>query len=271
MRTLLILLLLLFSCTTTRTIEAELDQKDPFDSLNGCFLLYNVKTQTLEQVVGEGNCGKRLTACSTFKIPLAVMGLDAKVIHDENDAFLWNGKQYAIASWNQNQTTLSWITNSVVWVSKKITPRLGKKKIKKYLHDFRYGNEDMSGGLTEAWLTSNGNGTLKISAYEQLEFMKKLWSKQLPVRPDSMELTQKMMRLETSDNGWELFGKTGSGFVDPGRRFRIGWFIARVARGDQEYLAVTSFTDQSPQKEGSYGGFKAKEITKSLLSEKSLW
>lgn len=61
-----------------------------------------------------------------------------------------------------DQTSTTWIANSVVWVSQVITSQLGEPIMKRYLRDWDYGNQDTSGGLTNFWLASS----LKISARE---------------------------------------------------------------------------------------------------------
>lgn len=59
---------------------------------------------------------------------------------------------------------------SVVWVSQEITQKIGLNKIKNYLKDFDYGNQDFSGdkernnGLTEAWLKVAKNFTRRTNS-----------------------------------------------------------------------------------------------------------
>lgn len=239
-----------------------------FENLRGCFLLYNLKAKKLEAVYGEENCKMRLTACSTFKIPLALMAIDSGVI-DENSKFKWDGSKNEIGSWNQDQTTPTWMKYSVVWVSQQITPKLGAKKINDYLQKFRYGNKDMSGGIYESWLTKKG--TLKISAFEQLEFMLEFWQELLPVKKKAFETTKNIAFIEKSPNGFELHGKTGSGFLGHDDSRRIGWFVSHIGGNGKDYIAITSITDKVSPKEKSYGGMQAREITKAILKDYGLW
>jgi beta-lactamase class D len=264
------LFILTLACSTSKN-QSNIDPFKP-NNLKGCFLLYNLKTDKFEKALGE-TCQERLPACSTFKVPLAVMAFDSGVLKDENQILKWDGKKGWIDAWNHDQDAKSWIANSVVWFSQRVTPMIGKKKLQKYLNEFDYGNKNLSPGITQAWLSrpNDPKGALAITAYEQAEFMKKLWRDQLPVNKRSMEITKEITYVETSPNGFQLSGKTGTNFYDDTRKVQLGWFISHVTNGDKEYIAVTNFSDLVPVETKSFGGQRAKEITKAQLKEAGLW
>ena len=249
-----------------------------FPKKNVCFLVYDMQLETYVTKYNTSYCKKQLPAASTFKIPLALMAFDAGVLEDEKTAFTWDRKSHFLESWNRNQTAESWMRDSVVWVSQAITPQLGAEKIAGYLKSFDYGNKDMSGELTTFWLTptplegSKTENTLKISGYEQADFMRKLWTNKLPVSPKALELTKKIIPRETNPPHRILAGKTGSGFMDPEQTIRVGWYVAHLSVGLKQYIVVTNFIDTAevPQPR-SFGGHEARELTKQLLVEKDLW
>jgi beta-lactamase class D len=88
------------------------------------------------------------------------MGYDAGFLVDEHtpalpfrDGYLdWN------PSWRATTDPAGWMTNSVVWYSQQVTRHLGEARFQRYVSEFRYGNEDVSGnpgkqdGLTLAWI-----------------------------------------------------------------------------------------------------------------------
>jgi beta-lactamase class D len=236
-----------------------------------------MKKKVFDKVIGEDHCRERLVACSTFKIPLAVMAFDLGVLKDENQTLKWDGKKGFLESHNHDHTAKTWIRDSVVWFSQRLTPQIGKEKIEKYLHAFHYGNEDLSGGLTDAWLISPGDKApaLKISAYEQVEFMKNLWMDRLPVSKRAMQITREISFLETSPQGFKLSGKTGSNYYDHNsgkdKRVGLGWFISHLEKGDNEYIAVANFSDLVPVDAKKYGGLRAKQIVKDILLNEGLW
>lgn len=267
-----ILFAILLSCSSSKKNSDIEVESNPFSGMKGCFLLYNLKTNSFEKEVGD-TCRVRFPACSTFKVPLAVMAFDSGVLKNEEQILKWDGEKKMLEPWNKDHNAKSWMRDSVVWFSQKLTPEIGDKKLKNYLKKFEYGNQDISTGITTAWLNSPSDprGSLAINAFEQVEFMKKLWLSQLPVSERSMNLTRQLTYLETSPNGFKLSGKTGSQFYDPARKVQFGWFIAHLGHKDKEYIVVTNMSDLAPVETTLFGGFRAKEITKKMLSESGLW
>lgn len=266
----LLLATLLASCTT----ESKKIEPQYFPNTEACFLLYNVKTQQFEKTINPERCKTRYPAASTFKVPLAVMAFDARILKDENQTLKWDGKKDEFREVaNQDHNARTWMKESIVWFSQRITPRLGRKKLQKYLDGFDYGNQDLSAGLTLAWLVRpNGDApALKISAYEQIEFMKKLWTNRLPASERAQKLTREITYLETSPNGFQLNGKTGSNFYNDDRKIHFGWFVAHLQKGDQEYITAANFTDLAPYAGEGFGGPRAKSETKRILADLGLW
>jgi beta-lactamase class D len=269
----LALLALLMTMTTIAQAKSTAAPADLFAGRKGCFLLYNMRTGKFLAEVGGKECRERYPACSTFKVPLAVMAFDSGVLKDERVLLKWDGVKEAREEANRDHDARSWMRESIVWFSQRLTPHLGLKRFRKYVKGFRYGNENLSGGIKEAWLLSPNDPkkALSISAHEQLEFMKKLWTDKLPASSQAMKITRDITYIETSPNGYALHGKTGSGFYDPDRKQALGWFIAHLQKGDEEYLVVTNFSDLKPSEEPGYGGLKARTLTKKILGERGLW
>ncbi len=148
-----------------RVSQPTLDRYLPHQS--ACFLLYDLTAKQLIQVDHEVNCSKRMAPDSTFKIPLSLMAFDQAIINQVTH-FKWDRQPHRLKTWDHEQTPKSWLTNSVVWVSQQLTPKLGLDKIQYYLSEFEYGNQDFIGhsglhdGLTQAWLSSS----LQLSANE---------------------------------------------------------------------------------------------------------
>jgi len=254
-----------------------------FKKYNACFILYNLNEQKIVSEYNPNNrCNQRISPDSSFKIALSLMAFNQGIIN-QNTVFKWNGKKGVVPEHDQNQTPATWIKYSVVWVSQKITPELGYARIKHYLAGFNYGNQDFSGdpgknnGLSHAWLSSS----LKISAMEQLNFLKAMLSNELPVNHEAVENTQKNMYLGKLNNGADYYGKTGSGRNGRNERLtnpsllRDGWFVGFVENGDQQYIFVSNLTDKVVQasingQDGSlqpFGSQLLKPITLELLND----
>jgi beta-lactamase class D len=176
-------------------------------------------------------CSERLSPCSTFKLPLAAMAIDAKIL-DEKTVMRWDKTPQRLKTWEQDADARLWLKESIVWFSQRLTTQLGLARIEKYLAQYDYGNKDFSGGITKAWLESS----LKISAEEQLELLKKL---------PSTEAGRRAIALLPVEG--EVRGKTGS-CLEP----RLGWYIGYVK--DRPFVRVFRGGDGR-----SYAGLEAKK------------
>jgi len=277
MKKVICLLTSLFITISTTTFAGAPNFEKIFKGKDACFILFDLTTNKIAITYNYNRCNKRFFACSTFKIPIALMAFDQQILQDESTVIKWDKINHGdFPNWNQDQTPNSWLQNSTVWVSQWITPQIGMNKIKKYLSLFSYGNQDMSGGLTKAWLSF----TLKISAYEQIYFLEKLWKENLPISSRAIVLTKKCLPQEITPSGGILYGKTGSGFLDdrndPNGRM-LGWFVGYLIQSNHQYVFATNFSDLKRNFSKSFvtkalsPGEKAKAATKEILQEMQLY
>lgn len=225
----------------------------------GCTLLAEAATGKILKQAGE--CATRITPSSSFKIAIALMGYDAGFLKDEHAPVLpfkpgypdWN------PAWETDIDPTSWIKLSVVWYSQQITQAMGERHFQHYVQAFHYGNEDVSGdpgkhnGLTNAWLSSS----LKISPLEQATFLEKIVQRSLPIQAEAYDMTDRITKITTLPNGWDVHGKTGSGFpnladgtVD--RDHPYGWFIGWATKGERKLVFVRQ-TQETERREGLAG------------------
>ncbi|EMX6914812.1 OXA-1 family class D beta-lactamase [Shigella flexneri] len=214
-----------------------------FEGTEGCFLLYDASTNAEIAQFNKAKCATQMAPDSTFKIALSLMAFDAEII-DQKTIFKWDKTPKGMEIWNSNHTPKTWMQFSVVWVSQEITQKIGLIKIKNYLKDFDYGNQDFSGdkernnGLTEAWLESS----LKISPEEQIQFLRKIINHNLPVKNSAIENTIENMYLQDLDNSTKLYGKTGAGFT-ANRTLQNGWFEGFIiSKSGHKYVFVSALT-----------------------------
>jgi beta-lactamase class D len=204
--TLIIWSLCIFQCTHVFSAEEN-------------FLLINGVTDEIVLELGL-HINERISPYSTFKITLSLIGYDVGILKDEKTP-TWDfqeGYDDFLELWKGPQTPQSWMKYSCVWYSKVLALQLGLEKIQNYLTSIEYGNEDMSGGLAQpgptnvAWI----NSSLKISPKEQVNFIQKMIRGQLPISPNSIQMTKLLLFKEESPDGWKLFGRTGYGWF-------VGW------------------------------------------------
>jgi beta-lactamase class D len=115
--------------------------------------------------------------------------------------------------WKKDHTLRSAMKYSVVWYYRELAIRIGEERMKNYLAKFEYGNQDISGGLASKrmfeafWL----NNSLKISADEQIEFLRKFYDEKLSVSKHSTEIVKQILVQEETAE-YKLSAKTGGGW-----------------------------------------------------------
>jgi beta-lactamase class D len=248
----IIFVLFIGGCTKKHQYEEDLSKY--FNGYKGCFVLYDSNNKYYIRY-NEEQCSKRLSPCSTFKIPNSLIGLETGVITDENFTLKWDGTEYPIESWNSDHNLKSAIKNSVVWYYREIARRIGEEKMREYIHKIGYGNEDISGGIDKFWLMSS----IKISANEQVEFLKELYNNKLPFLDKTLDVVKDILILEKNDK-YTFSGKTGSGSNSENKTSQ-GWFVGVVMLKDNTYFFATNIEAG----EEEVNGMKAKEITIEIL------
>jgi len=159
---------------------------------------------------------KRFIPASTFKIPNTLIALQERVIKDEKEVIKWDGVVRSYEPWNKDHDLQSAISVSCVWCYQRLAKKIGNDKYLSYLKKMHYGNEKTGPDLSTFWL----DGDIKISAYEQIEFLKKLYKNELPFKQKYIDITKKIIIIEQTEK-YTLRAKTGwSG--------KIGWYVGYV-------------------------------------------
>jgi beta-lactamase class D len=229
----------------------------------GAFVLYDLKRDAFVRY-NEARCRERLSPFSTFKIANSLIGLESGVIKDAEFRIKWDAKKYPahdqdsppFNSWWQDQTLRTAVRRSVVWYFRELATAVGKPRMREYVHRLRYGNEDVSGPINNFWL----NDSLKISAEEQVEFLKRLYQEELPFSKRSMDIVKEIITLEETP-AYRLSGKTGGGPLAEGRF--LGWFVGYVETKEDTYFFATEI--EGP----TYASVRDERIavTKRILSD----
>ncbi len=214
-------------------------------------------------LIKEGkNCDTRYSPASTFKVPLAVIGFESGILKDENHP-IWKSTEPVtsfVDYWGGEKTPLAWMRYSVVWYSQMLTKKLGEKKFQEYVDRMNYGNRDLSGGLTEAWLSTS----LKISPNEQIYFIEDLAQNKLPFSKEAQIQAKNLARLfEESQlsNGWTIYGKTGTD-IDKTSLDRSGYFVGFATKDDRLIAFVSHVSDK---KDSRTKGIYAKKLAMNKL------
>ena len=185
---------------------------------NGTLVVVDERdAQTITLVYNQARAEKSYSPASTFKIPHTLFALDAQVARDEFQIFSWDGVKRSYQPWNRDQNLRSAMRHSVVWVYQQFAEEIGEKREREYLASIKYGNM-LTSGAAPFWI----EGNLKISAFEQIQFLQQLYSNQLPFRVDHQRLVKDIMVTEAGRD-WILRAKTGWNGT-------IGWWLGWIER-----------------------------------------
>lgn len=206
-----------------------------------CFLVQEGR----RVLVQEGDITQEYAPCSTFKVPLALMGYEEGILTGPETPVWPFEKGYADdkEAWKQPHSPLLWMKNSCVWYSRVLVHHMGQKTFQSWVDRMDYGNHDLSGdkgannGLERAWLSSS----LQISAVGQVRFLQDMLAHRLPVKPETVEKVVSIIPSEALPEGWILHGKTGTGLQQDKNGTRKpdhwhGWYVGWLGKGSRDVV-----------------------------------
>ena len=236
---------------------------DPFfTGMEGTFVILDTQ-KGVTQVHNQTRAGKRFIPASTYKIANSLIALETGVASDPAftlplDTTVVVPMDWWPESWRKEQTLKTAFQNSVYWYYQEIARRVGEDRMQAYLQKLDYGNQNMGGGLDTFWLI----GELRISSFEQVDFLHRLYSGYLNVSGRSMEIVKEMMVLEEKPT-YRLSGKTGTAELTSTKE--LGWLVGYLEKGKQVYVYALNmegervWEDWPPQ--------KRKELVHEILEE----
>ncbi|PZH47758.1 beta-lactam sensor/signal transducer BlaR1 [Staphylococcus aureus] len=229
-----------------------LDESKNFGSNSGSFVMYSMKKDKY-YIYNEKESRKRYSPDSTYKIYLALFGLDRHIISDKNSRMSWNHNHYPFDSWNKDQDLNTAIQNSVNWYFERISNQLSKNYTSDQLKQLNYGNKNL-GSYKAYWLEDS----LKISNLEQVIVLKNMMEQNNHFSKNEKKQLSSSLLIRKNEN-YELYGKTGTGIVNG--KYNNGWFVGYVITNHDKYYFATHLSDGKPS------GENAELISEKILKE----
>jgi len=161
---------------------------------------------------------------STFKIPNTLIALEEGAIKDPFETIKWDGVERRYAPWNTDQTLATAFARSCVWCYQRFAKQVGDARYQQYLEAFGYGNKKTGSDVTSFWL----EGDLRVSPRDQIDFLRKVYLEQLPVKPLYIKILKEIMLVDQTP-AYTLRAKTGWKGVD-------GWYVGYVEAGDEVWF-----------------------------------
>ncbi|MGG3640915.1 class D beta-lactamase [Bacillus gobiensis] len=226
----------------------KLEVDEFFSDHDGTFILREMKNNRTF-IYNNERANQRFAPQSTFKVPNALIGLQVGAVKDEYDIKYWDGVEREIPIWNQDHTLGSAMRYSVVWYYQAMARDIGEDRMEEWVQKISYGNQDISGGIDQFWLSSS----LKISPIEQANFMGTLYKENLPFDKNVIKTVKRIM-IQAEGDDYTLYGKTGQGSG-------LGWYVGFIEKDNRAYSFVTNIDGTSTD---------AKNITLDILKKYQL-
>ena len=220
--------------------------------LNGAILI--------EDVVSDKRYSNNFSLCdsgfmpaSTFKIPNSIIALETGVVESDTTVFHWNGEKRRLKLWERDLTFREAIQASCVPCYREVARKIGVQHMKYYLSQFSYGKMDVdSANIDLFWLEGNS----RITANQQVEFLKKFYFKKLPISERTHSIVSSML-VNDSLADYKLSGKTGWAIRE---NHNTGWYVGYLETKGKVYFFATVFEPGESFDMNSFSQIR-KEIT----------
>jgi beta-lactamase class D len=195
-------------CLFPAASAAGQDLSKHFQGIDGTFVLLDGRTDAVTRW-NAARADQRFAPCSTFKIPNTAILLETGAAADADLVVNYDPRLNASReAWRRDHSLRSAYKESVLWYYHALAKKAGMPAVTRLVTQFGYGNADTSGGVDDAgpfWI----DGTLRISANEQVAFLKRLHENRLGLSERAARLTKDIMIAEQRPEG-TLRAKTGA-------------------------------------------------------------
>ncbi|AOT10906.1 penicillin-binding transpeptidase domain-containing protein [Pseudoalteromonas luteoviolacea] len=178
------------------------------------------------QVINKPRAERSFSPFSTYKIPNTLILLEKNKINAKTTYQVntneYPPKKWWPSTWQKEDIKLrDAFSYSVLPLYQTWTKTLNKPEIKAFLSQFNYGNQDITGPLDSFWL----NSSMQISAFEQVNFLRRLDQKALGLSAHTYQTFDDIFLQKTTQD-YTLFAKTGTGPI--AKKTYVGWYVGKV-------------------------------------------
>jgi beta-lactamase class D len=198
----------------------------------GSMLVYDERDNRY-LVFDRARAETRFTPASTFKVFNALVALETGAVKDEYEVIRWDGVKRGMENWNRDQSLASAMKFSAVWFYQEMARRAGATRMQAWIDQVGYGNRDIGGGIDRFWLDG---GKLRISALEQIGFLRRLAEGSLPFSPQAQEAVRRITIVDAAPD-YILHAKTGWALrAAADGKHDLGWIVGWVERDGRRWF-----------------------------------
>ena len=183
-------------------------------------------------IYNDKRASELFSPASTFKIPHSLIALNEGIVKKDS-VIVWDKKIREYESWNKDQILLTAFKSSCVWCYQEFASKIGVEKYKKYLKELNYGNKKIGDDVTRFWLDES----LEITTFEQIKFLKRFYTNNLPFKIEDINLLKEIMIDEKNEN-YTIRAKTGW-------EWKYGWYVGFVETKDDVWFFATNIDTKS--------------------------
>ncbi|KKO10549.1 penicillin-binding transpeptidase domain-containing protein [Pseudohongiella sp.] len=204
----------------------------------GTMLLYDLNREQY-YAANAGNVTQAHIPASTFKIMSSLIAIEAGLVATADTVLPWDGVTRGRTATNADLTLRDAFQLSSVPHYQALVRAVGAPAMQRALSDIAYGNQNISGGIDQFWLT----GELRISPAQQISLLRRLHDEQLPFSTDTMQTVKDIMVIESGED-YVLRAKTGLAISEDDRH--TGWWVGWVEHDGNVTFFATVLTATAP-------------------------
>ena len=198
---------------------------------------------------------------STFKIPNSLIGLELGLV-DTGYVFNWNGEDRRMPQWKRDLTLKEAFAVSCVPCYQELARRIGVDRMNEYLLKLQFGKMDVHAeNIDLFWL----EGKSRITPFEQVSFLRKLYEERLPLKKSTIRSMKAMMINETGQE-YTLSGKTGWAVRNDNN---YGWFVGYLETGEKVFFVATLIEPKNHEMVNDFA-LARKKVTMEVFRELGL-
>jgi beta-lactamase class D len=202
-----------------------------FGGLDGTFVLLDASTGAYTRH-NPKRARERFAPCSTFKVPNTAILLESGAAKRPEATVKYDPALEQPKQWARDFDLRGAFKASALWYYQALSRRAGIDTLRRFVERFEYGNRDVSGGIDRTGNPFWVDGTLRISANEQVEFLKRFYEGRLGLSERTTTLTKEIMVAEETSS-WRLSAKTGA--CRPDGSQTSNWYVGYVENGQAVY------------------------------------
>ncbi|EGV18852.1 class D beta-lactamase [Thiocapsa marina] len=235
---LLVLIVALFAAAPGYAEDADLAALFAVDDVEGTLVIADLDGDSV-YVHNVTRAAQRFPAASTFKILNTLVALEEGVVAGPDALIPWDGRVHDMSDWNRDHTLATAFATSCVWCYQTLAREIGAERYRSHLERAGYGELAEPFDPVAFWL----DGTLTISALEQVEFLRRVILRTLPYRDSSYAGLRRVMLAETTEQH-RLFAKTGwATRATP----QIGWYVGYVETPEATWIFALNMDTRSAE------------------------